>query len=1028
MGLSKKTDIRDAQCNGKDIFTQDEKKKLNYDKITDDNVKEIAKLMLKIKTALATNKNVDKDLETEITSKIIVHDEVVNEILLFDLLTAREHLIDVNKYSAYTKEQIDAEIIKLQGEIASLELNNESLEAQRKNLEIQERIKKLSVELEKAKKSSSDDREKLNQILLGDNDVEISDPKDKTKKKKLSDISIEVGNYLGQGLFRTKNNEGQEFEPLKETKSALQWINEANEYLEEITKKIRSTPKYLLTLNRYYDDRKFNTLSNVFAANGGITTSLRRILNDIGKDHIKKLLEASDDFKNLPDNEKKELRDYVENELLSYQSLYSIWTKQPYYGGEKEFFEKTGWDATRARNDYLSYFHNFANLKPNEYPYIQIINKEKFTKLMKILFPVEDYKNKGDTSKYYRLKDNIAFDESNLLCVKPVNDKSVKGWKNLLIDGWGIDKVSDGATQKTIWMYIKETPGLPDALKKQLAAGEIPSDTSFRDIMQTWWDCVEPFIDLNTFELKNDAKGEMTFSEFSDLRRLEALRYAKTMREVLKALDLGEGMEIDKKLIDTALNQIELAGSKDGKRTVSDLKRNDGTKENHLALIKAGEIKVEDWKVIVPNLDFSTIKKYTIVENLEREIAGLQSFRTQLFGDKVDKSVKIDRLKELIKILTNLKEKDLSELKTDFDQLYNSKDTNDNKWKRSDCQNMKLIAGKIKEKLDDDIAFDAEYKDKLKVIEEVEKKIKTKVEALENGWLKIKKDENNSQSQTIEKLKNEGKNLKDIIKLFTDLQEDILLETEEENDLVAIKAVDEGKPIPAPSPTAPDFDTEALATILGITDKTKVNEDVKKKWTEITDSKKDKFHKQADIKKLIDLVANDKETFATIIKSRTDINETDKDKVWEKLFLEKDLADQIKAIMAYKIKDDSSFETELEKVKKVKDTNDKGIDWSDYGGEPTKDNKEPLIEYLYREEIGKSQKYLTGQESNGSQEPKKPFYKTLTGIITFSLLGVVVVGGILAVVFWNKLKKWWDGNGSTEGEGDVSVEEVESKQ
>lgn len=222
MGLSKKTDIRDAQCNGKDIFTQDEKKKLNYDKITDDNVKEIAKLMLKIKTALATNKNVDKDLETEITSKIIVHDEVVNEILLFDLLTAREHLIDVNKYSAYTKEQIDAEIIKLQGEIASLELNNESLEAQRKNLEIQERIKKLSVELEKAKKSSSDDREKLNQILLGDNDVEISDPKDKTKKKKLSDISIEVGNYLGQGLFRTKNNEGQEFEPLKETKSALQ--------------------------------------------------------------------------------------------------------------------------------------------------------------------------------------------------------------------------------------------------------------------------------------------------------------------------------------------------------------------------------------------------------------------------------------------------------------------------------------------------------------------------------------------------------------------------------------------------------------------------------------------------------------------------------------------------------------------------------------------------------------------------------------------------------------------------------------
>lgn len=99
-GLSEKLSIRDAKDEeGNDIFTDKEKRKFNYDEVTDDNAKKVAKIMLKIKRAMAMTREFDKDLQNEIANEIIKGDKIVKEILWSDLLVAHHRLSELAKYT-----------------------------------------------------------------------------------------------------------------------------------------------------------------------------------------------------------------------------------------------------------------------------------------------------------------------------------------------------------------------------------------------------------------------------------------------------------------------------------------------------------------------------------------------------------------------------------------------------------------------------------------------------------------------------------------------------------------------------------------------------------------------------------------------------------------------------------------------------------------------------------------------------------------------------------------------------------------
>lgn len=1038
--------VRDAKVDGtiNDIFTEDEKKKFNDSRVKDSNVEEFAKLLLDIKTAMTITDKIDTNLQTTLRTKIISivpYSGSVEEILKPELVLAWKTLTDLAKYispTLLTKDQINTKISEFDMKIIELQASSTSEENSAKKTFIQGEIDRLKALLKTAKENSGDS-DKVAKVLRGDENIEITFG---GTKKKLSDISLTINDYSGSGLFDV--DASGKFAPTKtETQSALVLINKANDYLNNL-KNIQKKPNiWVTTLINSYGNRRVNCYQNISHSDEGITTTLRKVLRDMEENGL--LTKLINDTDTISDKVafKKDL-----DSVLKYTSFYHVYTGHAVWD-LGELIQNHGINEKEKEVIFINWLKSsLQTQKIDDFPYILETDYLKIARIMKELFPIQNWRDSSDKTTYYQLKHGhklFSGTDEYKFPKKLAGKLSVNGYFDIVP---GTDPKYNGYT--SIRDYITKTGNYKEQIEGPYYF-DIEKDLP-KDVIQAWWDSSAKHFDLDTLNFKPEVANDNNYAETAAEKYQFVHRYAKTMREILEKLGFGKLGQYDKYLLDIAENEVALVDGEDAKRqpTNYDFKKTEalGIKwDYYTALIVSGEVKTYNWLEALNNLALTAFTEHSLVADLERDIKSWEIALSQIFSNEVDIRLQIEEYRRQIELLKKLRDRDkpsdIPAWETDFNTIYARKSEigRDGKWKRSEIKDMINALEAIKILMKDDPTFNAKYLKKQQELKDIEEKIKERVRIVDSEWDSVFLGVGDDLNKAIEKIKKRHKELKtkpleyyrDII---VTLEPDIILEEREVNSLVAINAAIAGTPVPTPVPFTPELTKADLASYLGLIE-TDISDEALERWNKATGIKDNKYYKRDNVKDLINKIT-DKSKLADAVKLVDDtITETDANKLWKEIFTTKDLTTQIKVIKAYELnaKTNDEFKAILDAalIKNDGTTDEKLINWDDpaYGGEPSKDNKKPLIEYLYREEIGKAHEFKAKQDSPDNKDKdrkdKKPFYSwdTTSGKVIWISVSLVAVALVAGFIFWDNLKRWW--NGPAEGEGDSSSPEEENK-
>lgn len=1030
----KKSDIIGAKDgNNEEIFDRDEKLLLSTHSLikTDDDVREVAELLVKVKEA-KKKKREDNSLMDSLTDERNKNNRrgslayrVANsqDKAVDKAITHLSNLIEGEDFPK-TKDKRKEEIEKITKLMRQKQAERGRVERKKESVLLQKEL-----EIERKQQEEKTLERKSNLLVVLNNSGEYKKP-DGTKVDITTDAqTYTIKDYGKGGNYALEDSKIPNVDNKSDTIHNL--VAYANSFLTKIpTFKVGLTAldnEHSPEISHLYSDREFSTIPGVFYARTSIGYSLIKIFQSIGDEKIKEIIVKSGSSK------KDKLIGYIDDGLFRY------------IGQESTIVESndpTKWLQAINNEDFRK---NMLKRSFNEFPFRPRPDWQKILELLKELFPVvsssdaklvggSDYLDNPSSSDY----------------IKP---KPGEAWKNIsfigVCDKMDPTKYGTGAGKyKNTIEYVKNESSVKPLFKYQVLnslSQSIPEGTSFKEIIQLFWYYAKPHLqdikdsDRNAF--KDPSKlspAEVNFEQW----KME-VTYCRIMRDILKKIGISQNvddfdhylLEITKEARKTAMDKDYYERQKgyfglqilDHVKILSAIKYYDPvpTLGNYTSILSA-----IDSSNRLGIIDSEVNRLDKLINKYDDDINGLQS-EIDDYQDRINNLKKYD----------DFEEKDLPGKEKGFEDAYNKKTTQNNKWSLEELKLMRGMLVSIKKEMKDDAKFDTKYKDKQKEILDLINSVKDVHGKISELWGNVKDICDGSALKAAQKITKEaektGFSLEDVKKEFEKLEVLIILTNTEANDFKVVK--DE-----IITPTKED-EPEVKLTVadlreaFGTSDSAKVSDDDLKvsEW-------ETKLKTKDKIKELV---------------AKTGKNETDNKTKWGKFqdYLAKHTYDEAKIA-----KGDDQWETFIKKGPKVvigailffdfeemSDTDKKAItdameaenksDKADKSDLWKTDHKTPegakdITTYLYRKATGKSllvkkeKTTETPKEDGGKGKPEenKSWWKFGEGNIwrpslTYGgiTVGVIAVG---AVIFWKNITEWWNGPAEEGGKTDDAKE------
>jgi len=870
------------------------------------------------------------------------------------------------------------------------------------------------------------------------------------------------------------------------THNVKYWVNYANKFLDDMANfrvvVDRGTKEVEMELGGEFINEKYEYKTNLLGSTFSINYCYLKVLRDIGE---QKLIDAIESRSDLTNNIKNELKKYIKDDLLKF-----IHRNEPITndvtgdaGNTYSTSKKEEWAPK-----YDSWHKGLLKKNINEYPYKEIPDISKLFRFMKIMFPptlsggkVTSLKSQNyfDSSKsvFLRPSDSSEVGWDGLF---------LTGYKDK------ISTVDSTNKYKTVGAYAMSDDNKDLILKRQHEEGSIiPKDKNFESLTLLWWQSIGPLMasktDINNNDYAADYKRnnpkQITYEEETLETIRNEIRYCKTMKAILTHLGLLSSRNDDK--FDRYL--LEISGEAEKGFWINPMldpgykkqQLQEFKDENIYSLLKEGKLKgwsgKHDYKKYGKSLIDLVSGPRSRLSAIDSEIELYEKMISELIKNDAGYQLKIDELNRKIDILKELDDfdkKPLPDQESKFDGVYKKKNETGRggKWTRWELGQMKSMLEMIKEKMNNDTEFDNKYKSKKDEIDLVwnwlKTDAKTEVELLD-VWTSLVKEVKYSTVEAVKKLIKEKDELNfgldDIKKAFEKISEKVHLDETENEELEEIKkgitSPDEYKDKP---PTKTTFKTpEDLKAVLNID----VSSALFDKWKSFDKSKVTTIigsfapgqsrapglASHVREKGVYEVNSADKK-----IDGVTDT--TDEIEIWQKLLENNSAEKVIKTIIVHQNDKalDKSSPDETEKKKLINEmrtnsetgynTNDKENKFKkDKYGDPTegseKVTRDQLVSYLYDKALGKVEKAdkpwdesTNGgpTDSNGKLEGWKSWFlfkKDNWVKPMFTYLGILIlILGVAAFIFWDKVVAWWNGPAEEEGAGVEGKDKEETEE
>lgn len=1022
--------IQGAQENGKDIFTREEKLIFATSSLIAGDVEKaqkVAKLLVKIKQANETFKediNLHDEIEKERKSNSIAyqvlqsHDDMVT-----DALAHLERFYGDEGTTGKTEAQ-------LQEQINAWKVDRKNKEKLRGNKYSQKKVAKKEQE-QKAKtltnkRKSLAKRHAILSILKwdgttgSDTDVEIEVKGVKTKLSALpapNATTNQVRDYDNTYLWDSNphyyaNTDG--FSPL---------VLKARSYLNGMAAiKVTIPPTYFETkAGNTWNQRKYNCKNNISTEEEAIGQSYLKLLRNIGIDKLKAVIDASGA------TNKDDLKKYVEK-MIKYINNYEAITKVVDYKWES---------SEKHAKLYDAFQRNLLNAKNDEYPYEPVPNWKKFFELMVKVFPRSGKLYLDDQTDPNYIKPDLSRKGKGGL--EPSDDK--KGWKNFLIDGYceNLPNPGTGVGQNlSLYRYAQEHATDKPLLKKHAdESHEIQTNLNFKALTGIWWDVFEGTFNTSTFEWDTSKVGaDMTTDERDLEKSRKCLRFAKTMREILKAVNVTDSIdELDYLLLEVA-DKAEKGSWINPRDKILELKvqKPDYDADSMRKAVSLNKIWTDVAATGSSPIDFELLNDLVLKDEsdigmIEIEIKRINDQISQLSNEENELQIAINDLDANILSFTQgleqFKKDPVDKNKEDFETLWNKKDGQNGKWTRSQIELLRGYIKILKNKLSPTDFASGDYDSKDKTLENIEKEYakftNDYFRYLGFGATDVERvtkiiAEKNKLDFTLQKAQTAYEGLAGHIKL----------EDWEQNSLANIK---EGISNPGKFKNESNLDGPKINAALG-TSTTISDADIKlNDWKSLA-----KFNTEQEIKNLVAKVKSDTTNYAKFqdhlanhtfgsAKTAKDANQ------WTN-FVKKGPKIVIGEILYwadYENASDSAKQEIINAIKKVNelDEADKSDLWST--DDKTDEGRKAITKYLYRKAFGRAFEAKTKvtpnpKESGGDDKDKGVLAHLKKHWIPYSAVGIVIAAAIgAAIYFWEDIKGWF----GTSEENTDKVEENE---
>lgn len=1055
-------DIKTAQENGKDVFNNDEKTIfISVDKL--DNAIKVAELLVRVKKALRTNVK-DDDLTRKLEEQKMMNKGQGS--FAWQTINKHDHYCQrvLNRLHklAIPSENVPTDKTERKNKIDELKVEqsrkkSKMAEGSDRQITYNRQLMNLLTEKRAADKKYHTSFN-LIAVLRGDMNGEIINVNG--QREKLSSLSDSAGNktikdYAGNNVSKPDSGSGciGTGTGNEKTDSLVNLITYANTFLDLIptyeTTHVATGPTYIeaKSLTTEFNSRRINCKQALTNYPPDIGFQFWKVLNDIGADNLKKAIKKS----GLSSSDQTKMGEYAE-ELTKWVSDTHQISGDPDPDTDVWVASYDKWQPGLLKRGY------------DVFPHVLIPNYEHMFEFMKKVFPpvinssgivtglvAKDYLDKPDDPSY----------------LKPSSGK--KGWEGLTIHGFAA-RIPSGATETGLGRYVANNegkPGFNGQLRGQLKPNKISDDLEFKSLVGLWWKIFAHHMNNSNPAIADYTWkcSDITSPENHQRKSLEQIRYARTMKAILKAFNIASGDEFDEyllKIVDE-VDKKHFISPRDkiverGKAVYEQKKI--GNKK--LTVREAVKEKLVwggdyEWENVVDQLvsiiDISegeVLRIESDIDQVRKQISGIS-------GDNATLQLEIDVLEDHIKLLQSLDEDEgnsLDKNKTDFQTLYDEKSKQANKWSRNQLRRMRSLLGLIKTKINDDAAFEDEFKDKQKEIDDKIEEFGKHDSALKLIFYTIKQDEcNDSLTETIKKIIKEGKDdigtsLEDIAKEFEELDKIIKIDAVEKTTWDTINEAITSPGKYKDQPKAPKVTADQLKTAFGDIAAEVATQELADKWGNAGVTKE-------EITRIIGLVVgSDKKTPNTVFISHlkkdglddgTKLNK-DGDELWKE-FLANEPERVAKTIFTHHLEtDDNKGAVEKEMKEKVKDgtsgDTEEKLDMTSYGstskdGEP---NKPGMVKYLWQKAKGGSEFSFykvkeKDEEGGGSDtqngETKSWFVPSKDNIwrpvLTYTGIFLLIVG-VLAVIFWQNISEWWNGPAEEPGKGETEEGEKEEEE
>jgi len=1014
-----------------------------------DNAKKVAELVEKVRKLEAASKKEEalfNEVSLERTDKSLAYKVINLEKARVDVALFRMTLWmgNADKTDAERKQRTQELDKKITDNNIKRTTNDKLIREFKENLKEAEEEKARSEKLFKT-------RNNLQVILQGSGKLVTDDNPDGIELTSLT-TTYTIKDYSGDRIL--VDDDSTITNTINGRASTItEIITHANDFLLDMNNinVTRNADSFEDTKLSLYNSLTFNSKNMITSGAHEMGATFLRVLRDIGAQKLKDVIDNSGSLKIT------KLKKNIE-ELL--ERIYLI----EGITGEKEDFETMSkyeeGDEDTIKEIMAKYDRITPKLLQRDFSFYEMApNWQNLFEFMKEVFPWDPITRKLKNPKKYLTDPN----DTNF--IKPKDGG--KGWKGLTLGGY---------TYNPEAASTKNDPSKKAVVDAQRAFGpqkeykKIEDDTDFKTLVEIWWEVFSPFMEdkvnsnKNDWAIKHRYPTQTTYDDESYQKMLNTLRYARTMRKLL--LEMGISSKIDD--YDAHLLRIGDQAERgsyilpDRSKAIQTLVARSGNEgyNNNKVLLAAQNNKI--WTDVGNWKDYASTKllqsSITDISVHENRIKAINDKITAWEIDNANYDFQIrdwELEKKMLQDWEDFKEKDLPNKKVDFETMYAK-----GKWTWNQVGQMLRNLELIKTEMNDDAAFETEFKDKKTALEKKQTDAGLDWARISQSWDLLKREKGDQLSEAIKAIikdeKGTGITLADLDQYFQNYTQHLELESTQKDDW---KKIQEAKKDPTKydDPTKPpvvELKPEDLKVLMNAAENP--SQDITDKWKKVLsgtgdkrDAAKNTIKTHEDIGKLINKTGYDKKDSTVDAEKKKfgrweqhlrghaygDAKSTKDsgDEQWNE-FIKKDPKVVIGAILYFDYEesgDDKIKETKAA-MKKAKEDKEKETNVEKVEDSWDETEQKDMTKYLYRTAVGKELfdqvKTKTGDEPSpkNQDETKEPsWFKFRSDNIWRPLVtyggGLILILAVVGAVFWKNIAEWW--NGPAEEEGEIGEDE-----